>query len=49
MNASFILLLIPTLCYVGVAVDQARHKSPSNALVYAGYALANVGLIWSLK
>lgn len=48
MNASFILLLIPTLCYVGVAVDQAWHKSP-NALVYAGYALANVGLIWGLK
>lgn len=35
-----------TIIYLAVAVDNIRHGDGPMALVFAAYALANVGLIW---
>lgn len=43
------LISVVTLCYLGVAFDQLRLGNFGMALVWSGYAIANVGLIWSMK
>ena len=49
MNASMILLLVPTLCYAAVAALEMRRGDYANVMVYGGYALANIGLIIGLR
>lgn len=43
------LIILTGLIYAWIAVDQLRHANPSMAIVYAGYALANVGLYMAVK
>ena len=45
MSLSFWLVLIPTLCYGTAAVVYAGARNWPLAIVYAGYAFANVGLL----
>jgi uncharacterized protein involved in cysteine biosynthesis len=45
MSWSFWLVLIPTLCYAAAACVYAAGKSWPLAVVYCGYAFANLGLL----
>lgn len=42
------LLVLVTVLYLGIAVDLAWNERFPLAVTFAGYALANVGLIWAL-
>lgn len=42
------LLAIVTMIYLGVGVSELRAGRPAMCLVFAAYALANVGLIWNI-
>lgn len=42
------LIAVVTLIYVGVAVSEFYAERPGMAVVFGGYAAANVGLIWSI-
>lgn len=42
------LIALVTLIYVGVAVSELYVGRPGMAVVFGGYALANLGLIWSI-
>lgn len=46
---SIILVSIVTLIYVVAAVDEAVSGHPHMAVVLAGYAVANCGLIWGMR
>lgn len=46
MQATFLLILIPTLCYSGAACMYAWQKNWALAITYSGYAWANLGLLW---
>ena len=46
---SWPLIALCTLIYVGVAIDQFRRGNAPMAIVYGGYAVANIGMIWALK
>ncbi len=49
LSYGFWLLIGVTIAYVGVAVDLSlRHQWPF-AIVFAGYSMANVGMLWSMK
>lgn len=39
------LLILVTLCYFGIGIDQLFHSNYSMSLVWIGYALANCGLM----
>ena len=41
-----LLLAIVTVIYGGVAASEWSADRPGMSLVFVGYALANVGLIW---
>jgi hypothetical protein len=43
------LLAIVTVMYLGVAADQFAKGQPWMALVWAGYAIANVGFLGAIK
>ena len=43
------LLGIVTLMYMGVAADQFAKGNPWMGLVWAGYALANIGMLGVVK
>ena len=43
------LLIAITIGYAVVGADLYRHGNAPMALVFGSYALANVGLIWSIK
>lgn len=43
------LLSIVTLMYLGVAADQFAKGQPWMGIVWAGYAIANVGFIGALR
>ena len=43
------LIAIVTVLYAGVALAYWREKNPGMALAFAGYAVANVGLIWATR
>ncbi len=46
MSSAFLFILIPTGCYAAaMAVYLFRGDLPM-AIVYSGYAWANVGLLW---
>jgi hypothetical protein len=40
------LIIIPGLCYALAAFLYARERNWALMIVYAGYALANCGLLW---
>lgn len=46
---SFALLAIVTLIYASIAVSRAITKDWNMAIVFTGYALANVGLLGAMK
>ena len=43
------LLCAITIGYAIVAIDLARLGNTPMAIVFGGYAFANIGLIWSIK
>jgi hypothetical protein len=43
------LLSVVTLMYLGVALDQITKGQPWMAVVWFGYALANLGFIGAMK
>lgn len=43
------LILIVTAIYAGVSFSELRAGRHGMALMFAAYAMANVGLIWSIK
>ena len=45
---SFWLLLAVTLAYLWIAVDSAIKGPPTQAVIFAGYALANCGFLWAM-
>jgi hypothetical protein len=46
---SKILLILVTVAYLGIGVDQGVKQNWPGLLVWAGYALANVGLWLQLR
>lgn len=46
MSWTFWLLLIPTLCYAGAMAVYLYKKDMPMAVIYSGYAWANLGLLW---
>lgn len=44
MNLSQALIVVPGLCYLGVCVAEGLRGNWAMSVVYAGYAMANVGL-----
>lgn len=45
MSWSFWLILIPTGCYLAASVSYGLQRNWPLAVVYAGYAFANTGLL----
>lgn len=43
------LIILVTLCYVGVSVSEAWKGNYGVAIVFFGYSVANVGLIMGLS
>lgn len=43
------LIILVTLIYAGVAIDQAMQGSWGGAVMFAGYALANCGVLAVLQ
>ena len=43
------LILLVTLCYVLTSIDLVASGKLGYALMFFAYALANVGVIWSLN
>lgn len=41
-----LLIIVPTLCYMGAASMYAWQKNWPLAITYSGYAWANMGLLW---
>lgn len=46
MTLAFWFVLIPTLCYAGAMVYYLAVGAQQMAIIYSGYAWANVGLLW---
>ena len=46
---SFSLLVVVTAIYTWISIDQATGGHWSMAIVFAGYALANIGLLVAVK
>lgn len=46
MSWTFALILIPTGCYAAAMVAYALKQDYPMAVVYSGYAWANLGLLW---
>lgn len=42
------LIALVTLIYIGVAISEAWSGRPGMAVVFVGYAFANLGLIWNI-
>jgi len=43
---SFLLALIPTLCYGGIVISEAIKGNYPIALVFLGYTIGNLGFLW---
>ena len=43
------LLILTTGIYFGVAIDQYLKGSPAMCVVFAAYAVANIGMIFAAK
>ncbi len=48
MSWSFLMVLLPTLCYAASAVLEAFYGIGPMAIVFFGYSFANVGFLWML-
>lgn len=46
MSAALAPLLVVTVLYVAQAAGYIRLERPGMALAFAGYAVANLGLLW---
>lgn len=46
MSLAFWFVLVPTLCYAGAMAAYLYQRDWAMAVVYSGYAWANVGLLW---
>ena len=44
-----VLLSLVTVAYVGVALSYAWNEQPGMAVVFAGYAIANLGFLWGMR
>lgn len=45
MNWPLLLIAVPTACYLAAAIAFARLKDWPQAVIFAGYALANCGFL----
>lgn len=45
---SLLLVTVPTLCYLGVAINEARLGNYPQAAIFGGYTLANCGFLWGM-
>lgn len=45
----FRLVAVVTVLYTLAAVSEALNERPSHAIIFLGYVLANVGLLWSMS
>lgn len=43
------LVVLVTVCYVGVSASEAANSNFPLSLVFGGYALANIGLLWAMR
>ena len=43
------LIFVVTVLYLGVAIDQANKGNLWMALVWTGYAIANIGMMGALR
>lgn len=43
------LVMVVTVIYAVASVSYARERNWASAVVFFGYALANVGVIWGLR
>lgn len=46
MSFTFLFILIPTICYGAASFLYALTGKYPLAVTYAGYAFANIGLLW---
>jgi len=46
---SAFLLVVVMLIYFSIAIDQTLNGTAAMAIVYVGYAVANIGLIMALR
>lgn len=46
---SFGLLVIVTLIYAGIAIDSLIHGHGGQSIIFAGYSVANIGLLIGMK
>lgn len=49
LSYGYWLLVGVTVAYVGVAVDFFRYDNWQMAMVFAGYSLANIGLLFASR
>jgi hypothetical protein len=45
----FLLLSLVTVAYAGVSFSYFWSEQPGNGVVFAGYALANLGFLWGMR
>lgn len=45
---SAVLVILVTLAYVGTAIDLGRKGDIGHCIMFAGYAIANLGLLMAL-
>jgi len=43
------MILVVTLIYAATAVSFLLDKNPGMALCFAGYCIANLGIVWAIK
>jgi len=46
---SYVLLVIVTLIYASICISRIANSDWNMAITFAGYALANVGLLGAMK
>lgn len=46
---SAVLVILVTLAYVGTAIDLGRKGDIGHCIMFAGYAIANLGLLMALS
>lgn len=45
---SAVLVIIPTVCYAGVAINELRRGNGPMVVTFSAYSVANLGLLWAL-
>lgn len=45
---STLLVILVTLAYIGTAIDLGRKGDIGHCIMFAGYAIANLGLLMAL-